>query len=164
MFLDFQLNNEESPSRVTIELASQQLPITSENFLRLAQGGDDTDFTFQNSVVHKVVQNKALLMGDIEFKDGSGGHSALGTRFFEDENFQVHHRRGTVSMTNAGRNTNNSQFFICLDEMPHLDGRHVAFGAVVEGMDVLDRINQSHTFKQKPLEPVVVVKAGEISE
>ena len=103
--------------------------------------------------------------GDFERFDGTGGSSIYGGKF-EDENFKMKHdRRGVLSMANAGRNTNGSQFFITFRATSHLNGRHVVFGKLVEGFEVLDRIEKVQTdSKDKPLVPITVTECGEIKE
>ncbi len=95
--------------------------------------------------------------------DGTGGKSIYGEKF-EDENFKLTHvGRGWLSMANAGPNTNGSQFFILFDEASWLNGRHVVFGKVVEGMDVVDKLEAARTgSNDRPLEDIVVVDSGEL--
>lgn len=96
--------------------------------------------------------------------DGTGGRSIYGTAYdgrFADENFQLKHKGpGILSMANAGKNTNGSQFFITTKRTPHLDGRHVVFGVVVEGWDVVEKIEDCGSFNGKPSKKVAIAKSG----
>jgi cyclophilin family peptidyl-prolyl cis-trans isomerase len=97
--------------------------------------------------------------GDVTKQDGTGGKSIYGPTF-EDENFNVKHFPGALSMANAGNNTNNSQFFIVTGDAKHLDGKHVVFGRVVKGWDVVKRIESIRTKKDAPIVDVVIANSG----
>ncbi len=100
--------------------------------------------------------------GDITNQDGTGGKSIYGGKF-EDENFDVRHTGpGLLSMANRGRDTNNSQFFITLKKAEHLDFKHVAFGFIKEGMDVVRRIGELGTKDGKPTKAITISDCGQI--
>lgn len=104
--------------------------------------------------------NRLFQGGDITKKDGTGGKSIYGTQF-EDENFDVKHTGpGVLSMANRGRDTNSSQFFITLKKAEHLDFKHVAFGRVQEGMDVVQQMEALGTKGGQPVKKLVVTDCG----
>ena len=112
--------------------------------------------------VHRIVEDFVIQAGDFVSGDGSGGESIYGKSFI-DENFTRRHAHaGVLSMANHGRNTNGSQFFVTLKPCPHLDGKHVVFGQVVEGMEVVRAIAKVPTdLYEKPRIPVHVFDCGE---
>lgn len=100
--------------------------------------------------------------GDFTRGDGTGGESIYGEKF-ADENFKISHtERGQLSMANAGPGTNGSQFFITSGPTPHLDGKHVVFGKVIEGLDVVEKIEGVKTKNDKPTLPCVIADCGEL--
>lgn len=101
--------------------------------------------------------------GDFTNEDGTGGKSIYGNKF-EDENFVIKHDKPyLLSMANSGPNTNGSQFFITTSETPHLNGKHVVFGEVVEGFDIIDELNVIDTDgKDKPVDDVRILRCNKI--
>ncbi|XP_038870195.1 E3 SUMO-protein ligase RanBP2-like [Salvelinus namaycush] len=145
---------------VTIELFSHIVPKTAENFRALCTG--QKGFGLRNSVFHRVVPDFMCQGGDITNQDGTGGKSIYGDKF-EDENFDVRHTGpGLLSMANHGRDTNNSQFFITMKKAEHLDFKHVAFGFVREGMDVVRSMGELGTKTGKPSKKIVVTECGQL--
>ena len=135
---------------IEIELYADVVPRTAENFRCLCTGERGTCSTFgapplhfKGNVSHRIVPGNILQAGDITSGDGKGGESIYG-RKFADEGFSgragKHLSKGLLSMANSGRNSNGSQFFITLDALPHLDGKHVVFGRVLSGMEYVEAV------------------------
>ncbi|XP_009874719.1 PREDICTED: peptidyl-prolyl cis-trans isomerase-like 6, partial [Apaloderma vittatum] len=170
VFVYMEIAIEERPiGRLLFELFSDACPRTCENFRALCTGGvkslhDGRELTYKNSLFHRLVKNGWIQGGDIITGKGDGGESIYGPTF-EDESFSIPHKgRGVLGMANKGRHSNGSQFYITFQPAPYLDKKYVAFGQLIEGTEVLQKLEIVPTNNERPTVACKIINCGTFVE
>ncbi|KAI0323369.1 hypothetical protein GY45DRAFT_1264689 [Cubamyces sp. BRFM 1775] len=168
VFFDISIDNQ-PVGRVIFELYNDSAPKTSENFRALCTGEkglsplSHTPLYYKNCIIHRSIKDFMIQGGDFTKRNGTGGESIYGGPFPDEDLSRPLDAPGLLCMANKGPNTNNSQFFVTLRECPHLNGKHVVFGCVIRGFEVIERITEVPTDeKDRPRAPVVIANCGEL--
>ncbi|OSC98540.1 hypothetical protein PYCCODRAFT_993814 [Trametes coccinea BRFM310] len=168
VFFDVSIDNQPS-GRIIFELFNDTAPKTCENFRALCTGEkglsplSERPLYYKNSIIHRSIKDFMIQGGDFTKRNGTGGESIYGGPFPDEDLSRPLDAPGLLCMANKGPNTNNSQFFVTLRDCPHLNGKHVVFGRVIRGFEVVQRIAEVPTDeKDRPRVPVVIANCGEL--
>lgn len=164
VFLDISIADRPA-GRIEITLRADVVPRTAENFRCLCTGERSTpgkNLWYKGSIFHRVIPNFMMQGGDFQRSNGTGGESIYGPKF-PDESFILRHTgAGQLSMANSGPNSNGSQFFITYVETPWLDGKHVVFGNVTNGMEVVHEISKFGSSHGRTSAEIKIVDCGQL--
>lgn len=167
-FFDIAIDNVDA-GKIVFELYNDIVPKTAENFRALCTGEKGVGqmgkpLHYKGTIFHRIIPNFMIQGGDFTHFNGRGGESIYGGRF-DDENFDLtHDGPGFLSMANAGRNTNGSQFFITTVPTPWLNGHHVVFGKVKSGMEIVKDIEKYGSESGMPRALCQITDCGVLEE
>lgn len=158
VYFDIEIDDQ-AVGRITFQLFTDT-PKTSENFRQLCTG--EQGFGYKNSCFHRIVTDFMCQGGDFTKHNGTGGRSIYGGKFADENFIHLHSKPGLLSMANSGKNSNGSQFFITTAVTDWLNGKHVVFGEVIDGMDVLKECETFGNKKGVVIKKVVVKECGQL--
>ncbi|KAF9000750.1 cyclophilin-like domain-containing protein [Cyathus striatus] len=154
--------------RVVFELFTELVPKTCDNFRALCTGEKGSSATgyplyYKGSIIHRSIKDFMIQGGDFTKRDGTGGESIYSGTFADEDLSTPLDREGLLCMANKGPDTNGSQFFVTLRKCPHLNGKHVVFGRVAKGYNVIEQLADVPVDeKDRPRIPIVISNCGEL--
>lgn len=158
----------EDAGEIEVALYGEVVPKTVKNFKSLCLGGKKKNkkgvaMTYKGAPFHRIIPNFMIQGGDITNQDGTGGISIYSSSsMFADENFELNHSYGSLSMANSGKDSNGSQFFITLENTPWLDGKHVVFGKVIGNMKLVHKIEGFGSPSGRPSKRITIAGCREV--